>query len=358
MLQQQYNTKSIYPLDDALGITQLPFKMSVDLMLECAYWAQNQHSYEAAEQTLYRVSGIRVNDDTIRLVTNEIGRIVFEQDCRQADQALAQLDACRLPHDRCRHGVLYIEIDGAALNTRFRNEQGSSWRENKLGIVFSSDDVKTYRNARTGQLQHHLQRREYIAFLGGVNEFKKHLLNIALKNGYGHYEKVVVLSDGAGWIANMASEMFGGAQHILDFFHLAENVYSYAKELFNLNEEKYKPWAERIVKMLREGQADEVLQELKNLPHIKDRQCVDLPRYIRNHRHHIDYPEYEKQGLFVGSGAIESGNKVVLQRRLKQSGMRWDPQTAQYLLTLRAKQESGLWHSEVVKRVKQHYGVI
>lgn len=356
-LKQLFKAKSVIPLDEALGVHRLPFKMSVDLMLECAFWAQNQSSYEAAEQALLRVSGIRVNDDTIRQVTNAIGRIVFQEDCRQADEAVKLLDACKLPYDRSRKGVLYIELDGAALNTRFRNDQGSSWRENKLGIVFSSDNVKFYRNSRTGQMHHRLERREYVSFLGTADEFKKHLLNTALKNGYGHYEKVVVLSDGASWIANVASEMFCGAQHILDFFHLAENVHSYAKELFELDEERYRPWAERITKMLRQGQAQEVLDELDSLPPIKDRQCVDLPNYIRKHRNHIDYPSYENQGLFVGSGAIESGNKVVLQRRLKQAGMRWEPETAQYLLTLRAKQESGLWHSDVVKRVYSYYGV-
>ena len=36
----------------------------------------------------------------------------------------------------------------------------------------------------------------------------------------------------------------------------------------------------------------------------------------------IDYPEYMAQGYFVGSGAMESANKVLVQRRLKQAGMK------------------------------------
>ena len=356
-LWKQHHLKSVVPLDEVLGIDKLPFKMSVDLMLECAFWAQNQSSYEAAEQAMERVHGLKINDDTIRMVANEIGRIVFEEDCRQAEASLADFDACRIPFKKDREGVLYIECDGAALNTRHQNEQGSSWRENKLGIVFSTQDIKYYRNARTGVRQHRIERREYVAFIGGVEQFKKHLLNCALKNGYGRYAKVVVLSDGAAWITNMTGEIFGGAQHILDFFHLSENVYDFAKELFDLDEKKYTPWAQRITEMLRQGKADEVLNELDALPRIKDRRCVDLAAYIRKHRAHIDYPSYVAQGLFIGSGAIESGNKVVLQKRLKQAGMRWEAQTAQYLLTLKSKQESGLWYSEVVSRVKRYYGL-
>ena len=63
---------------------------------------------------------------------------------------------------------------------------------------------------------------------------------------------------------------------------------------------------------------------------------------------------YKAKGYFCGSGAIESGNKIVLQKRLKQAGMRWEPQTAQYLLTLKTKYESGRWERDVVDFIKGH----
>ena len=65
--------------------------------------------------------------------------------------------------------------------------------------------------------------------------------------------------------------------------------------------------------------------------------------------------EYKAKGYFCGSGAIESGNKIVLQKRLKQAGMRWEPQSAQYLLTLKSKYESGRWETDVVDFVKQYF---
>ena len=73
--------------------------------------------------------------------------------------------------------------------------------------------------------------------------------------------------------------------------------------------------------------------------------------------YNIDYLSYEKNGYFIGSGAIESGNKIVLQERLKQSGMRWNVITAQYLLTLRAKKESNLWFNDVILPVLEHYDI-
>ncbi|MDR1966732.1 MAG: hypothetical protein LBQ36_08480, partial [Synergistaceae bacterium] len=70
----------------------------------------------------------------------------------------------------------------------------------------------------------------------------------------------------------------------------------------------------------------------------------------------IDYAGYVKKGYFIGSGAVGSGNKVVLQQRLKQSGMRWNTETAQNLLSLKAKQASLLWHQDVGLPVMRYYG--
>ncbi len=37
----------------------------------------------------------------------------------------------------------------------------------------------------------------------------------------------------------------------------------------------------------------------------------------------MQYHKYLKEGLLIGSGAIESAHKDVLQQRLKLSGQRW-----------------------------------
>lgn len=347
------NITRVVPLDEALGIDRLPFKMSVQLMLRCAYWAQNQCSYQAAEDTILDIMKLKINDDTIRKVTNTIGKIIFENDCREAELAWKKLNDCKLRFPYSKQGVLYIEMDGAALNTRHVNDEGSSWRENKLGVVFSSDNIKSRKNSRTGELEHHIEKREYVSYVGDVANFKKHLLNCALKNGYGQYRETVILSDGASWIANMAKEIFPDAIHILDFFHLCENVYTFAKSKFCLDEKRYIPWADRICDLLKKGKADEVRAEIKNEKQYEN--CVNLGHYLELHQEHIDYPEYIEKGYFIGSGAIESGNKVVLQKRLKQAGMRWEVESAQYLLSIKSKVESGLWASDVVKPVFAHY---
>ena len=49
---------------------------------------------------------------------------------------------------------------------------------------------------------------------------------------------------------------------------------------------------------------------------------------------------YERNGWFVGSGAIESSNKTITQLRLKRNSMRWNVNSANYIIALRCIYES------------------
>ena len=91
---------------------------------------------------------LEINDDTIRMVTNYIGKAVFEEDCRQAEAVFEKFDSGKADFKNSKKGVLYIEADGAALNTRHKNEEGSTWRENKRGVVYSSDHIYYWKNKK------------------------------------------------------------------------------------------------------------------------------------------------------------------------------------------------------------------
>jgi len=347
LLQQLIGIKSVIPMDSYLGLSGLPFKITPSAMLKIAYWAQNQSSYQRAEDAISEALHIHVNDDTIRQVTNYVGNMVFQNDCVKADEAFLSITNGNQKNGPIMNGVVYIQTDGAALNTRLKDETGSSWRENKLGEVFTSKDIR-YWTDHKGERQHQILRKEYTSYVGTAEVFKKHLLACALRNGYGQFKETVVLSDGAVWIRNMVDELFPDAQHILDYYHLCENVHTYAKALFNMDSSQYIPWAKRVCNHLKDSQFKLVLHELEPLKNMKPNGCsVNLYGYISNNMNNIDYAQYEKKGYFIGSGAIESGNKLILQDRLKRAGMRWNTATAQAMLTLKTKAESGIWFRDV-----------
>jgi len=348
-LKSEEKLMSIVPMDMMLGIDKMPYKMTREMMCEVAFWAQNQSSFKATETVLKKIYGIGVASETVRKIADCVGKIVFEEDERSA--AFEYGNMSKMDYARAKCGIMYIQMDGAALNTRHKDNEGSTWRENKLGMVFTSDDIRV-RTTKKGEKVSSISKKEYASYLGGADGFKKHIFACAVRNGYGVYRTTIVLSDGATWIRNMCEEIFPDAIQILDLFHLCENTYEYAKVIFKNDEAKYKPWAEDVICKFKNGKKMEVVEILKQYQgRTLPKGTVNLPIYVNNNIDKINYDEYGEKGYYVGSGAIESGNKVVLQKRLKLAGMRWNEQTAQYLLSLRAKYESGLWQQCVVHKI-------
>ncbi|MDR0656086.1 MAG: hypothetical protein LBG22_07205, partial [Treponema sp.] len=135
---------------------------------------------------------------------------------------------------------------------------------------------------------------------------------------------------------------------ILDLYHLAENIYSFGKYLFQGDEKQYTPWAEELIELLRKSRSEEVMRRLegykgKALPV----GVVNPYTYIEHTKNKIDYADYKRRGYYIGSGPIESGNKTVVHKRCKQAGMRWNEPAAQDMVTLKAKEESGIWGTSV-----------
>ncbi len=54
----------------------------------------------------------------------------------------------------------------------------------------------------------------------------------------------------------------------------------------------------------------------------------------------MHYQAYRQRGLLIGSGAIESAHRSVVEKRLKRAGQRWTIKGAQWVLNLRTCQMS------------------
>jgi hypothetical protein len=55
------------------------------------------------------------------------------------------------------------------------------------------------------------------------------------------------------------------------------------------------------------------------------------------------YPQFVARHLPIGSGAVESACKGLVEARLKQAGMRWSVPGSQAIASLRALHRSGRW---------------
>ena len=118
LLWNKYGLKAVVPLDIALGIDRLPFKVSPQMMLDIARRAINASSYEELQQIYNQDWHIDISDDQIRRITNYVGQVIYENDCAERDIAIQHLKGPNSTQIRSRSqnsDVLYIEMDGAML---------------------------------------------------------------------------------------------------------------------------------------------------------------------------------------------------------------------------------------------------
>ena len=304
------------------------------------YVAQLVPSFERASETIKKLCKINVSAKQIQIISEEVGKEVFVKDKAEAKKAFEKPEEAapqELPKYR-KEGRLYILTDGSQVNTRVEDENGSTWKEMKLGLIFCDKDV-----IRRGDGSHTITKKEYVCYFGSAEEFKKFVFAAAAKAGYGKIEEIVVIGDGAQWIWKMCEELFPDAVQILDFYHMSENTHKYAKFIYPDNEVTRKIWANKVLDSLNTGKIEEAINLVKeNKVDKAPDGVVNLYTYITNNRGRINYKFYKDNDYYIGSGAIESANKMVIQQRMKQSGMR-----GQYIAALRTKYESNRW-DEVV----------
>ena len=137
---------------------------------------------------------------------------------------------------------------------------------------------------------------------------------------------------------------------IVDFYHASEYVGKLAAALFGETREAH-AWARKMCKWLKH-KPNAVFRVLHSAAKHKSEQSLTTKDakayqsaydYLKNHKAYMDYAEYRKRGLPIGSGVTEAGCKTVFTQRFKQSGMSWHVEDGQNILDLRIIRLSKLW---------------
>ena len=164
---------------------------------------------------------------------------------------------------------------------------------------------------------------------------------------------MVCIADGAKWQWNWVEDNYPDIVQILDFFHAIEKLGFYASLQFN-DKEKRKKWMEIKKQQLLNNKVKTIINQLQKAKAISkeaNKACTDVIRYFGNNIMRMQYKTYLEKGYLIGSGAIESAHRNVVQQRLKLSGQRWSMNGAQQIVNLRAYKKSNRW-SDVVNIIK------
>lgn len=235
---------------------------------------------------------------------------------------------------------VYASLDGSMIQT------DDGWKEVKLGRVFQAVHLSAV--GGTSQ-RHRITESRYSACLGNCHEFiPRFEASLAPYEAAG--ASFVFITDGAEWIRDYTQQRYPQATHILDYYHAAERLATFASAVFT-DDQRRQTWLSARTAQLYDGQIDALLTHLNgmSLTTAKAREArYALCTYYENNRSRMDYATYRQQGLMIGSGPMEAAHRTVLQARMKRSGQHWSRDGAKHMINLRVALKSNTWDSSVL----------
>ncbi len=340
-LFEMKQVKSVVPLDCLLGVDVLPFKMTVNLMCRAAMQAVRADSFQDAQESIFQLYGIHVGRTQIEDVTRFVGNCVVEDYRAMAEKAKGKPSlADERRRRRKEHDILYLLTDSEKICIRDKNGH-ASWMKSWYAAAIHSSNVKEYLDEK-GEKRQKLRALEYIGYVGSAEEFQYHFLALAKRNQCDVCSQVVVVSDGAAWVANIVKEFLPKATQILDLFHARKNAVRFA--CYVIPEKEGNKFADELCSLLEEGKIDELLE--KTRPYRGMCFSEDIPdfyTFVMNHKECMHYDEYKKAGVLLGSGAMESGNGILMRNRMRMPRSGWSLEGARRMLALKAKLASHKW---------------
>ncbi len=165
--------------------------------------------------------------------------------------------------------------------------------------------------------------------------------------------KVCAVMDGAEWQQGFIGLHRPDAVRILDWCHGAEHLAKAGQAAFGAGTAAASEWLGIQLRRLKHGEPEEALGSLRalcrELAEVKETDAGALKtvrgslEYLEKRREQIRYAEFQAKGYPIGSGAVESANKLVVEARLKGSGMHWAREHVNPMAALRTAVCSDRW---------------
>jgi Uncharacterised protein family (UPF0236) len=322
------------PVDKQIGFCAGSISAGLDELLALLGC---QFSFAHSAEMVKRLTLVEVSPNCCRRSTQELGRLVAEEE-EQTRQQVWESSTLQLPTvDKETIDPLYVSADGVTVHTR---ENG--WREHCVGAVYTAQ--RSHPPSAEIRSQAHSYRTE----LGSRPKFGQQLWVEAHRRGVQKAKTVVFIGDGAQWLWEMAHDLFPEAIQILDWYHATTYLWAVAGELHN-EEQAVRQWMEPRLAALAQSNLALVLEELQQLA-TSSAAARSALTYFTNNQARMDYARYRKLNLHIGSGTIESACKHLIDARLKQAGMRWNLENARCLAKLRARFKSQRWQETIALR--------
>lgn len=315
-----------FPLDEELGLR--PGSLTPkhqDHLAHLSTWMP----FGRACQMLETLLGIQISEPTARRGTERAGTLLEARQITQSQQPAAPSTEVT----PCEKQV--VSTDGCYVPL-----VKGQWAEVRT-VAIGEIQQKTGKTCREPQTQH----LSYFSRMMDAETFEQRAEVEMRRRGVSQAKAVCAVTDGADWIQGFIDLHRFDALRVLDFPHAAEHLGDLMQALQQAGVVLPQGAFERCLHILKHRGPSLLLRWCDRLPcEVTQQEDVSKPlNYFRKRVALMQYPTYRQLGWPIGSGMVESANKVVVQARLKGAGMRWGPTHVNPMLTLRTAVCSERW---------------
>lgn len=206
-----------------------------------------------------------------------------------------------------------------------------------------------------GELVVHTTHLSYFSRLAEHETFSRQATVETHRRGTERAEVVCAVNDGAEWIQGFIDLQRPDAVRILDFSHAASYVAQVGQAVWGEGTPECQAWLTTTLHELKHGSPDTVLRMLCDIQQelAGGRASSEtLARvqtalhYLNKRRAQMEYAQFQAAGYPIGSGSVESGNKIVVEARLKGAGMHWAREHVNPMVALRDILCSARWDED------------
>ena len=330
------------PLDDELEL--LPGELSVTLVEGVARLG-TKIPFEQAAAELAFFWGVELDATTVRRYTEAAGAAYVAEQTVEVERLERERPAAPAGPT-----VQYLSADGAMVPL-----VGGQWAEVKT-LAIGEVEV---RRGGDGLPEAKTTNLTYFSRLADAETFTRQAYVEAYQRGTESAGVVCAVQDGAEWLQGLVDVLRPDAVRILDFPHAVKHLTAAAQPVLGNGTPAFTAWLDQQAHTLKHA-ADGARQVLAALARLPVQAAVDpivaaeardgALAYFTKRLVQVQYATFQVAGYPIGSGSTESANKVVVEVRLKGSGMHWARQNVNPLVALRTVACTDRW-AEVWPRI-------
>jgi len=341
---------SIFPLEQRLGICA--GKATPALASRLGSWTA-QHTQETVRQLLREEHQVAWSVDTLRNVVAELsaGLTPLRHEA-QVEELLTLLQQAQDSKGGHRP-VLTVGRDGIFVPI----SKDSKYREASTATVAVLD--RAGKRLGTVYLGHMPEAGQ-----GTLSQQLTDLLVAVLEGWSGPWPRLQYVTDGGHHPSEYFATVLQAMRHprtgqtldwewVVDYYHACLYITKLAEVLFGKQTRAAASWAAKMRRWLKDkkGGINRVLHSAAahawrlEFSAEEKKAYDDAYQYLQQRQPFMDYQDYRRRGLAIGSGITEAACKILFSQRFKQSGMKWSLEGGQVVVDLRVLWISKLWRT-------------